>query len=109
MFKEIGKKIMNVAIAFFYIGIIGFGILGIVTIVLSQNTNDKAAASQMLISGITIIIAGFIVSWIGSVCLYGFGKLIDDNAHNRILLERIAKTHGMQWSCSKCCCYGLSI
>lgn len=90
MFKDVGKKLMNMASVIFWIGTIGFASLGISIIVLSQNTYDSATKSQLLTSGITTIVAGFIGSLIGSMCLYGFGQLIDDNARSRSLLEKIA-------------------
>ena len=98
MFNDIGKKIMNAAKIFFWICVIGFSILGISMIAMSQNAYDRTAESQMLTSGITIICVGLVVSWFGAICLYGFGKLIDDNAQNRILLERIAGTNSQQSS-----------
>ena len=98
MFNEIGNKIKSFAKTFFWIAIIGFSILGISIIALSQNVYDRTAESQMLTTGITIIVAGFVVSWIGSICLYGFGQLIDDNEKTRILLEHIAANNDIQIS-----------
>jgi hypothetical protein len=83
MFRNIGRKIKTLALVLFWIslasGVIASLIGGIVCFI------DGGVA--MIFAGIGIIIFGaafsFLVSWIGSFFMYGFGQLIDDTEINR--------------------------
>ena len=70
MFNNIGKKIKGVAALFCFIGIFASLILGALTIT-GDNTN-------LIITGIMIMVAGSFLSWLASLVFYGFGQLIDD-------------------------------
>ncbi len=89
MFRNIGRKIKTLALVLFWIslasGVIASLIGGIVCFI------DGGVA--MIFAGIGIIIFGaafsFLVSWIGSFFMYGFGQLIDDTEINRHTNEKI--------------------
>lgn len=68
MFKNIGGKIKGLAKAFFILGAIVPIIVGIVLMSSDEN---------MVLVGILVMVGGFVVAWISSWFLYGFGELID--------------------------------
>ena len=70
MFDNIGAKIKTLAKVICWIGIIFSVIAGIAGIV-----NGTA---QSVVAGITTIIVGCLMSWIGSFFAYGFGQLIEN-------------------------------
>ena len=70
MFDEIGNKIKTVAQVFTWIGIVGSVIWGFV--VMGSNVDNA------VLFGILIIAIGSLVSWLGSLTLYGFGQLIEN-------------------------------
>ncbi len=74
MFNNIGKKIKGLAKLVCWIGIIIFAIVGL-GVIISGISGDNAVSA--IISGILIIVGGFLVSWIGSFVMYGYGELID--------------------------------
>ena len=77
MFNNIGKKIKGLAKLVCWIGIIIFAIVGL-GVIISGISGDNAVSA--IISGILIIVGGFLVSWIGSFVMYGYGELIDKTA-----------------------------
>ena len=91
MFRNIGRKIKTLALVLFWIslasGVIASLIGGIVRFI------DGRVA--MIFAGIGIIIFGaafsFLVSWIGSFFMYGFGQLIDDTEINRQTNQQILR------------------
>ena len=66
MFDNIGYKIKTLALIVTLIGIICSIIYGIALI-----SND------MIGSGVVVIIAGSVISWVSSFVLYGIGEIID--------------------------------
>lgn len=68
MFNDIGKKIKKLAELVCGSGIILSIIAGLATIILNED---------LTLLGILVIIAGSLLSWIGSFFTYGFGELID--------------------------------
>ena len=82
MFNNIGGKIKGLAKFVCWVGIIMCIISGIV--IISQGNqlkhisySDSVNGSSMIVTGVLLIIAGSIGSWLGSLVLYGFGELIE--------------------------------
>lgn len=71
MYKNIGGTIKDLAIALFIFGSI-LSVVGGVFVIINADT-DK---SLVILGGI-LIVFGPIFSWIGTLCLYGFGELIE--------------------------------
>ena len=66
--------------------IVTFVIIGLVFIIQSQQGWSNG---WMLGYGIVFIIAGPLISWLGSILTYGFGELIEKNVVQAQLLERL--------------------
>ena len=94
MFNNIGEKIKIVAIITLILGSIISIILGLSMIAIScqEYVQDDTAFS----TGITLLISGPIVSWLGSLTTYGLGYLIEVSEENNRLLvntqHKLAKT-----------------
>lgn len=86
MFGNIGGKIKIVAKVFCWIGIVAFLIVGLFFVIESQQDWFN---KWMLGYGIAFIIAGPLISWLGSILMYGFGELIEKNVVQVQLLERL--------------------
>ena len=69
MFDNIGAKIKMLAMVVCWIEIIGSIIAGIVVI---------ANGYDLVLLGAGIMLAGTLISWVGSFFIYGFGQLVDD-------------------------------
>lgn len=67
MFDNLVRKIKTFAQVICVLGIIGSVISGIVLFI-----------NEFIINGIAVILGGAFLSWIGSLCLYGFGQLIEN-------------------------------
>ena len=67
MFENIGKKIKNLASIICWIGIIASVIIGLILF------NSSVSA------GLITIIAGSLISWIGSFFMYGFGEIVESS------------------------------
>lgn len=76
MFNEIGKRIKAVAKIVCALGVCVMCFIGIIMIVVGGNMR-YGGGEGLETSGIIILLAGWIVPWIGSLFLYGFGELID--------------------------------
>ncbi len=76
MFDNIGNKIKILAEVICWIGIIGSIILGIVMMEFDES---------LIIAGLLVVPIGFLVSWISSFLLYGFGQLIENT--DRLVLK----------------------
>lgn len=85
MYSNIGGKIKTVAVLGCIIGIIASLIVGILMISQSSYYNPT------VVSGVIVIIAGSLVSWIGSFCLFGFGELIEKTDENNEILSKIER------------------
>ena len=66
MFKNVGQKIMELAIWVCWLGIIGSIITGIIMM-----------AAELVLPGLLIAVLGSVGSWIGSWFTYGFGQLLE--------------------------------
>lgn len=74
MFDNVGYKIQRVAKVICWVGIVYFGLGGFAYVfdgVSHDNTED-------VILGFVFMICGPLISWIGSLLLYGFGQLIEN-------------------------------
>lgn len=80
MFRNIGGKIKGLASFTAWLGIIASVIAGIVVIVATETP-----------LGLVVIIAGFLVSWIGAFQLYGYGQMIENTDRTLLAILRMAK------------------
>ncbi len=71
MFNNIGGKIKTLAKVICWLGIIACVICGIVMMI---------ADEDMILFGLLTMIAGSLLSWIGSFFAYGLGELIDNSS-----------------------------
>ncbi len=71
MFTNVGAKIQTVAKVECWLGII----LSVVFGFIRMFRFDVAA----FVSGLLTVVLGSLFSWIGSICLYGFGQLIENS------------------------------
>ena len=85
MFENIGRKIKSLAVIDFVLGSILCIIAGLALIIQSDRYNPTATA------GFIVLIAGPLVFWISSFCLYGFGELIEKTCENNALLQQMEK------------------
>lgn len=76
MFRNVGQKIKTVAQVFTWLGIVASAFGGIVLIV------DGGWELQL---GLLVMVGGALLSWLGSLTLYGFGQLIENT---EILVRR---------------------
>ena len=68
MYNNIGKKCKTVAVVVCWIGVISSIILGIFLISLNS-----------VLYGFLYIVAGPLISWVGSLGLYGFGEIVENS------------------------------
>lgn len=76
MFDEIGKKIKTLAKVVCALGICVTCLIGIILIAVGGNMR-YGGGEGMETTGIIILLLGWVVPWIASFFLYGFGELID--------------------------------
>lgn len=82
MFTNVGSKIKTLAKVECWLGII----LSVVFAFIQMFGLGGGAA---VVSGLLTIGIGSLFSWIGSICLYGFGQLIDNSdVRTQICLEQ---------------------
>ncbi len=93
VFNNIGKKIKGLAKVIFWITFIMFvlgAIGGGIAIFATQDCEEYPA---YIAAGIAVMLVGsglgFLVSWIGSFFMYGYGQLIDDTEINRKTNQKI--------------------
>lgn len=85
MYAHIGVKIMTLAKATAWIGIIGSLIGGL--LVMGIGSQMSYGKNPMIFPGVLIMLLGSLGAWIGSFTLYGFGQLIEHAA----TIESLAK------------------
>ena len=73
MFQNIGEKIKMLAKVVCWVGIVGCVIGGIVLCAVGADSDE---GGLMIGLGITLMILGPLVSWVGCFVLYGYGDLI---------------------------------
>lgn len=86
MYKNVGKKIQTLAKVIAWIGIVFFIILGGLSLYGGLNTADY----NMIAQGIFCLLFGPLVSWLSSLTLVGFGKLIQTTEETKAEVEKIA-------------------
>ena len=79
MFNSIGQKIKSLAKVFFWIGVIGSAVSGIVM----MTADDEV----MIVFGVLTIVFGIMFSWVGNFFIYGFGQLVENSDRMVQLLE----------------------
>ena len=82
MFDNIGGKIKGLAKFICWVGIIASVVLGIVIISGANIGSGRHmyTDSSTIIVGVITIVAGSILSWVGSFVLYGFGELVENSS-----------------------------
>ena len=102
MYTNIGRKIMILAKCLCWIGI-ALTILFCLFIPLNGTSNISVngvgiaytptshSSSASVLGVVVVLVVGCLGSWFSSMVLYGFGKLIDDNAAMRKLMEASAR------------------
>ena len=79
MYNNIGAKIKVLAQVIAWIGIIGSMIAGVIYmrgfVMITQDSGGEALVG--VLEGFGIMIGGFLLSWISSWFMYGFGELIE--------------------------------
>lgn len=82
MFNNIGGKIKGLAKFICWLGIIVSVLVGIILIIGATNRNGyySYTDTNMVITGVIVIVMGSILSWIGSFVLYGFGELVENSS-----------------------------
>ncbi len=76
MFVDIGGKLKTLAKVIVWLGIIGAVIGGIVLIAKGSELRS-GYETPFIIGGIALMIVGPLLSWIGSLFIYGFGELVE--------------------------------
>ena len=71
MFSNIGGKIKKLAVVLCILGMIGSVVYAIVCFANSSRYQD------LTLTGVLILVAGCLASWISSFFVYGFGELIE--------------------------------
>ena len=110
MFSNIGGKIKTLAVVVCVLGSIASFVSGVIMLTVGA------------VNGLLIILVGVLGSWIGTLCLYGFGQLIEDTSAIRELLKSKSlpqaepdkeiqkpvvaiptdKQYAVAWRCTKC-------
>ena len=82
MFNNIGGKIKGLAKFICWVGIIASIIFGIIIIASATKSfgGYRYTDTRTIILGVITIVAGSIISWIGSFVLYGFGELVENSS-----------------------------
>lgn len=91
MYNDIGGKIKILAKVIFIVGMMASIIIGFTICFTSDD--------MLIIVGLLVMVVGSIVAWISSLCLYGFGQLIENS--DIIAAEYNRKEEAHQKKCSK--------
>ena len=96
MFDNIGGKIKGLAKFVCWVGIIISVIAGIVLMVQGSEVNSYyysgGAGTGLIAGGLMTMILGSLLSWLGSLTLYGFGELVENSAECVSELKRQNRT-----------------
>lgn len=85
MFSNIGGKIKLLAKVLFWIGLILSVVTGGIFLISPRGTatfnysSGYSTQVSSVLAGIIFIFVGFLLSWISSMLLYGFGQLIENS------------------------------
>ena len=75
MFDNIGAKLMTAARVLCWVGI-GASVLGGFIMFIAGAMNENTAG---IISGLTVMAAGSVLSYLGSLCLYALGEIAENS------------------------------
>lgn len=98
MFSNIGGKLKKLAVILAVLGIIGSVISGLVTMAGSSSMRMYGSygigySAGRIVAGLLIIAVGFLLSWVGTMGLYGLGELIERTVqteeHTRVLADEV--------------------
>ena len=70
MFENVGEKIRNYAKGLFIVQVVMYIIGGIVMVAVSDGE------AGLIIAGLVMLLLGWVIAWLNSVFIYGFGELI---------------------------------
>ena len=92
IFDNIGGKIKTLAKVLCWIGIIA-SIIGAIALWAQNDQYDyyTRTTTNTVGIGFIVLLSGCVVSWVGSLFMYGFGELIEETTQNRVYNERIHK------------------
>ena len=86
LFNNIGSKIMGVVKFFFYLNV-GIAAAAVLIVTLIAMSEDFAAGLITLVIGAIIGVIYLVFVYLGMLCLYGFGELVQCNIEQRDLLR----------------------
>ncbi len=91
MFDNIGGKIKGLAKFVCWAGILACAIGGIAMIVQGSEINSyySQPGTGLIVGGVVVMLLGSVLSWLGSLTLYGFGELIEQTVSNNARLTNI--------------------
>ena len=82
-YENIGEKIKNLAKVSFIITAIVEIIAGIVI---------AATDEDLILVGVLLMVLGPVLAWTSTLCIYGFGELIENSADNKENIGRIQRS-----------------
>ena len=85
MFDNVGEKIKVLAKTIYIISVILFIIGGLVTAIIIGRAVENFFAGFGVFIGIAGV--GFLISWVGSFFVYGYGELISDVSYARLSIK----------------------
>ena len=98
MFSNIGGKLKKLAVILAVLGIIASVISGLVTMAGSSSMRMYGSygigySAGRIVAGLLIIAVGFLISWVGTMGMYGLGELIERTVqteeHTRVLADEV--------------------
>jgi ABC-type nickel/cobalt efflux system permease component RcnA len=91
MFENIGKKIQGVCKTIFVIQVAVILIIGMGVIMIGAEAQsyDDSVGLLCSVAGILIIIVGILISWLGQLRLYAYGKIAESCEYMMKSMERM--------------------
>ena len=90
MFTNVGGKIKSLAKFMCYLGIaLSVGVGGWLLYCIPRGYGSEQ--QMLLVGGIATIVVGSLLSWLGSLGLYGFGQLVESTERIEARVQRIEK------------------
>lgn len=98
MFSNIGGKLKKLAVILAVLGIIASVISGLVTMAGISSMRMYGSygigySAGRIVAGLLIIAVGFLISWVGTMGMYGLGELIERTVqteeHTRVLADEV--------------------
>lgn len=88
MFNHIGSKIKGFSKFLFWLSAISGLIAGLVLMIVGAiNADDTPELVLFIFLGLFVMIGGFLLAWVQTFVLYGYGELVDSNQKILELLE----------------------